>query len=63
MATNNFYNHENGIYVIETTTFEQMKEWVEEDEAFEWSRDENGNVHDEDVWEQLDFVRYEEANE
>ena len=41
MATNNFYNHENGIYVIETTTFEQMKEWMETDEFFEWARDED----------------------
>lgn len=62
MATNNFYNHENGIYIIETTTFEQMKEWMEEDEAFEWSRDENDNVHDEDVWAQVSFHAYDEVN-
>ena len=63
MATNNFYNHENGIYVIETTTFEQMKEWVETDEFFEWTRDDDGNVRDEDVWEQVSLLGYEEANE
>ena len=63
MATNNFYNHENGIYVIETVTFEQMKEWMETDESFEWSRDENDNVHDEDVWEQVSWYGYEEASE
>lgn len=63
MATNNFYNHENGIYVIETTTFEQMKEWMESDEAFEWSRDENDNVHDDEVWEQVSLLGYQEATE
>lgn len=63
MATNNFLNHENGIYVIETTTFEQMKEWMEEDEFFEWVRDENDNVHDEDVWEQVSLHSYEDATE
>ena len=63
MATNNFYNHENGIYVIETTTFEQMKEWMETDEFFEWTRDDDGNVRDEDVWEQVSLLGYEEANE
>ena len=63
METNNFYNHENGIYVIETTTFEQMKEWMETDEFFEWTRDDDGNVRDEDVWEQVSLLGYEEANE
>lgn len=63
MATNNFYNHENGIYVIKTTTFEQMKEWMETDEFFEWTRDDDGNVRDEDVWEQVSLHAYEEANE
>ena len=63
MGASNFYNHENGIYIIETATFEQMKEWMEEDEAFEWARDENGNVYDEEVWEQVSFYGYEEATE
>ena len=63
MATNNFYNHENGIYIIETVTFEQMKEWMEEDEAFEWTRDDDGNVRDEDVWEQVSLHAYDDAAE
>ena len=63
MATNNFYNHENGIYVIETVTCEQMKEWMETDEFFEWTRDDDGNVRDEDVWEQVSLHAYEDATE
>lgn len=56
MATNNFYNHENGIYMIETVDFNQMKEWMLDDEYFEWYSEEDG---DSPVWEQLDFENNE----
>lgn len=53
MGANNFINHENGIFVLPTTDFDQMKEWMLDDEFFEEIR-ENG-LTDEDVYEQLDF--------
>lgn len=56
MATNNFYNHENGIYMIEMVDFNQMKEWMLDDEAFEWYNEEDG---DEPIWEQLNFENNE----
>lgn len=52
MATNNFYNHENGIYMIEMIDFNQMKEWMLDDEAFEWYDEDDG---DSPVWEQLGY--------
>jgi len=57
MGTNNFYNHTNGIFVLPLTDFDQMKEWMEEDEAFEGLREERGEegITDEDVCEQLQF--------
>lgn len=56
MATNNFYNHDNGIYMIEMIDFNQMKEWMLDDECFEWYNEEDG---DSPVWEQLNFENQE----
>lgn len=61
MSTNNFVNHENGIFVVPETSFEQMKEWMLEDEFFE-SVGEDG-LTDEDVYEQLQFEQEIDAEE
>ena len=53
MATNNFYNHSNGIFILELTEFDQMKEWMETDEAFEHYQEEG--FTDEDVIQELNF--------
>lgn len=55
MGASNYINHENGIFTIELENFEQMKEWMLEEEQFEWMIDEDGNVSDEDVWNQLGY--------
>lgn len=61
MGTTNFRNHENGIFVIPQTSFEQMKELMEEDEFFEPHRE--GGLTDEDVYEQLAFEEERNAEE
>lgn len=53
MATNNFLNHENGIFVVPMTSFEQMKEWMETDEAFEYYQ--NDEITDDMVYDELAF--------
>ncbi len=61
MGTNNFRNHENGIFVLPLTSFEQMKEWMEEDEAFESYREDG--LDDDDVYTELQYRQEEEINE
>lgn len=61
MGTNNFRNHENGIFVLPEVSFEQMKEWMQEDEFFEDIRA-NG-LTDEDVYEQIAFEEERNAEE
>lgn len=61
MSTNNFVNHENGIFVVPETSFEQMKEWMLEDEFFESVREDG--LTDEDVYEQLQFEQEIDAEE
>jgi len=61
MGTNNFRNHENGIFVVPQTSFEQMKEWMQEDEFFETHREDG--LTDEDVYEQLAFEEERNAED
>ena len=58
MATSNFINHENGVYVLYMPDFDQMKEWMLEDEFFEDTRADG--ITDEDVYDQL-YHEEEEA--
>lgn len=60
MATNNFYNHENGIFVLHTTTVAEAKESLEETaldngEAFDFTDEEIQSEQ-----EFLDQIRIEE---
>lgn len=61
MGTSNFYNHDNGIFVVGSTGYEQMKEWMLEDEVFEDVRE--GGLTDEAVYEQMDFENEREFEE
>lgn len=61
MGTNNFYPHENGIYVLPQTSFDQMKEWMETDEFFGEIREDG--LTDQDVYDQLAFEEEREYEE
>lgn len=61
MGTNNFRNHKNGIFALEQTSFEQMKEWMETDEFFQEIREDG--LTDEDVYDQMQFEDERNAEE
>ena len=63
MGASNYINHDNGIFEIELETFEQMKEWMLEEEQFEWMVDEDGNVSYEEVWDQLGYYNQDIVDE
>ena len=61
MGTSNFYNHDNGIFLIPQTDFDQMKEWMETDEFFEWAREDGEPISNEMVWDELNMQLEEDA--
>lgn len=63
MGASNYINHDNGIFSIELETFEQMKEWMLEEEQFEWMVDEDGNVSYEEVWDHLGYYNQDIVDE
>lgn len=56
MSTNNFYNHENGIFVLPTQTLEDFIEAYGDDEFFE-------NAEEQDFIEALGFQEEQDAEE
>lgn len=59
MGTTNFVSHENGIFVLNLTEFEQMKEWMEEDEFFEETRE--YGLTENNIYEQLEIENRQEV--
>ena len=56
MSTNNFYNHENGIYVLPTQTLEEFIENYGDDEVFE-------DAEEQDFIEALRFQEEQDAED
>lgn len=56
MSTNNFYNHENGIFILPTYTLEEFIKEFGDDEHFE-------NAEEQDFIEALQFQEEQDAEE